>query len=64
MEKLKDILNRLKSPVVLLALATLIYTHFLSDVVDLKEYKEVVDIISFVVLGYGVFNNPTSKKGF
>lgn len=64
MNKIKDILKRLKSPVVLVAIATLVYTHFLNHTVELAEYQKVIDVITFVVLGYGVFNNPSEKNKF
>lgn len=60
---MKDILKRLKSPVVLFCVATIVY-KLVKEFILYDDYIKMVDVVAYVVLGYGVFNNPLNKKGF
>lgn len=59
----KEIIKRLKDPVVLLALAGLSY-KVLGDAgikMDIGTYRQYVDVVAYVVLGYGIYHFGKSE---
>jgi len=61
-----NMMERLKSPVVIAGIVSAVLLALASyGVIPLdNNIKAVVDGISYVVLGVGIFNNPTDKEHF
>jgi uncharacterized membrane protein len=67
---IKDVLSRLKSPIVLgniMALILFIMKNYgLLSPIGLTEdsYNELTGIIMTILIGFGVLNNPTNENDF
>ena len=62
---MKDILNRIKSPVVIAQLVTILGSLFVTIFPDKKSLvDEIVYAITVIVNIFSGLNNPTDKKGF
>ena len=63
---MKEIMNRIKSPVVLASLvsAVLIVLSTYGIVPLTTELKALLDSIGYVVIGVGIFNNPTDRQNW
>ena len=63
---MKEIMNRIKSPVVLASLvsAVLIALSTYGIVPLTPELKALLDSIGYVVIGVGIFNNPTDRQNW
>ena len=63
---MKEIMNRIKSPVVLASLvsAVLIVLSTYGIVPLTTELKSLLDTLGYVVIGVGIFNNPTDPQNW
>lgn len=64
---MQEILQRFKSPVVISAfvILTIRYILPLFDInLSPTDSQEVVDIVTYILLGFAVTNNPTDKGSF
>jgi uncharacterized membrane protein len=59
------LIERLKSPVVITALAALIIFVVRKWAgLDIPGWDEFIDLLLGCLMAFGVFNNPTDKKNF
>lgn len=62
---MKEIINRLKSPVTIMALAALIYfivkTWFGFEI---PEWSKFIELFVAAGIAVGIFNNPADKTGW
>lgn len=63
---MKEIIDRLKSPVVISALISAVLMVLVNNgVITLgDDLKQLIDVIASIVIGVGVFNNPADKEKF
>lgn len=59
---MKEIQNRLKSPVLWISIIGLIYSTVLVPVYP--QLPEWTSIVGFILSIFGIANNPTNKNGF
>ena len=62
---MKDIINRLKSPVVIAQIVSIIATLIVTIMPDKQEAVEkIVYSITIIINVFAGINNPTNKEGF
>ena len=63
---MKEIINRLKSPVVLASLVSAVLMVLVNNgVITLgDDIKQLIDVIASIVIGVGIFNNPADKENW
>ena len=63
---MKEIINRLKSPVVISALVSAVLMVLVNNgVITLgDDIKQLIDVVASIVIGVGIFNNPADKENW
>ena len=63
---MKEIMNRIKSPVVLASLvsAVLIVLSGYGIIPLTEELKSLLDTLGYIVIGVGIFNNPADRQNW
>lgn len=61
---MKEIMNRLKSPVVLASLVSAVLMVLVNQgIITLgPDAKQLIDVVASIVIGVGIFNNPADKE--
>lgn len=63
---MKEIMNRLKSPVVLASLVSAVLMVLVNQgIITLgPDAKQLIDVVASIVIGVGIFNNPSDKENW
>lgn len=63
---MKEIMNRLKSPVVLASLVSAVLMVLVNQgIITLgPDVKQLIDVVASIVIGVGIFNNPADKENW
>ena len=63
---MKEILNRIKSPVVIASLvsAVLMVLSTYGILPLTNELRSLLDTLGYVVIGVGIFNNPADRQNW
>ena len=63
---MKEIINRLKSPVVLASLVSAVLMVLVNQgIITLgPDAKQLIDVVASIVIGVGIFNNPSDKENW
>lgn len=63
---MKEIMNRLKSPVVLASLVSAVLMVLVNQgIITLgPDAKQLIDVVASIVIGVGIFNNPADKENW
>lgn len=63
---MKEIMNRLKSPVVLASLVSAVLMVLVNQgIITLgPDAKQLIDVAASIVIGVGIFNNPADKENW
>ena len=62
---MKEIFNRLKSPVVIIQIVSIIATIIVSVIPEKQEYiDKIVYSLTIIINCFAGLNNPTNKEGF
>ena len=62
---MKEILNRLKSPVVIIQIVSIIATIVVSIIPEKQEYiDKIVYSLTIIINVFAGVNNPTNRSGF
>lgn len=63
---MNEIINRLKSPVVISALISAVLMVLVNNgVITIgDDIKQLIDVVASIVIGVGIFNNPADKENW